>query len=53
MNRKAKLWDLYVQHHGAIREEAREDFHTLFGKAFLVAYEQQIAQLRRSAEPGP
>ena len=46
-HRKAKLWDLYVQHHDSIREEAQEDFHTLFGKAFLAAYDQQIAQLRR------
>lgn len=47
-HRKARLWDLYLQHHDAIREEAQEDFHNLFGKAFLAAYEQQIAQLRRS-----
>ena len=47
-HRKAKLWDLYLQHHTAIREEAQEDFHTLFGRAFLAAYEQQVAQLRRS-----
>ncbi len=46
MNRRARLWDLYLQHHGAIREEAQEDFHTLFGKAFLAAYEQQIERLR-------
>lgn len=48
INRKAKLWDLYLQHHDAIREEAQEDFHSLFGKAFLAAYEQQVAQLRRN-----
>ncbi len=46
MNRRARLWDLYLQHHGAIREEAQEDFHNLFGKAFLAAYEQQIERLR-------
>ena len=42
MNRKAKLWELYLTHFEAIREEAQEDFHTLFGKAFLAAYEQQL-----------
>jgi len=47
MARKARLWDLYLQHHEAIREEAQEDFHALFGKAFLAAYEQQVDQLRR------
>jgi FHA domain-containing protein len=47
INRKAKLWDLYLQHQESIREEAQEDFHTLFGKAFLAAYEQQVARLKR------
>jgi FHA domain-containing protein len=46
MNRRARLWDLYLQHHSAIREEAQEDFHNLFGKAFLSAYEQQIERLK-------
>jgi len=48
-HRKARLWDLYLEHHGSIREEAQDDFHTLFGKAFLAAYEQQIERLQRSA----
>ncbi|MBW8828979.1 MAG: type VI secretion system-associated FHA domain protein TagH [Burkholderiales bacterium] len=47
MNRKARLWDLYLQHHGAIRDEAQDDFQALFGKAFLAAYEQQLERLRR------
>jgi FHA domain-containing protein len=47
--RKARLWDLYLQHQGAIRDEAQEDFHALFGKAFLAAYEQQVQQLKRNA----
>lgn len=48
MHRKARLWDLYLQHHEQICDEAQEDFHTVFGKAFLEAYEQQIEQLKRS-----
>jgi FHA domain-containing protein len=48
MNRRARLWDLYLQHHQAIRDEAQEDFHALFGKAFLAAYEQQIERIKRS-----
>ncbi|HET8744257.1 MAG TPA: type VI secretion system-associated FHA domain protein TagH, partial [Ramlibacter sp.] len=47
MARKAKLWELYLQHHQAIRDEAQEDFHALFGKAFVEAYEQQLQRLRR------
>ena len=46
MSRKAKLWELYLQHFEAIRNEAQEDFHTLFGKAFLTAYEQQLERLQ-------
>jgi FHA domain-containing protein len=51
LNRKAKLWELYLQHFDAIREEAQEDFHNLFGKAFLAAYEEQLQRLqeRKSA----
>jgi FHA domain-containing protein len=47
MNRKSRLWELYLQHYDAIRDEAQEDFHALFGKAFLAAYEQQLDRLQR------
>jgi FHA domain-containing protein len=53
MNRKAKLWELYLQHYGSIRDEAQEDFHTLFGRAFLAAYEQQLERLRRDKASAP
>ncbi len=53
MNRKAKLWELYLQHYGSIRDEAQEDFHTLFGRAFLAAYEQQLERLRREKAASP
>ncbi len=46
-NRKARLWELYLQHHRSIREEAQEDFHALFGKAFVAAYEQQVERLKQ------
>jgi len=48
LNRKAKLWELYLQHFESIRDEAQEDFHTLFGKAFLEAYEEQLERLNDS-----
>jgi FHA domain-containing protein len=51
MNRRARLWDLYLQHHKVILQEAQEDFHTLFGKAFLAAYEQQIERLKQTSKP--
>jgi len=52
MNRKAKLWELYLQHFEAIRNEAQDDFQALFGKAFVAAYEQQLERLRREKQPG-
>lgn len=45
MNRRARLWELYLQHFESIRGEAQEDFHALFGKAFVAAYEQQLDRL--------
>jgi type VI secretion system FHA domain protein len=46
MNRKAKLWDLFLERHAAISGEAREDFNAAFGKAFRRAYEAQVKKLR-------
>ena len=50
-NRRARLWELYLQHHGRISEAAREDFAELFGKAFVRAYEEhtdRVAAARRA-----
>lgn len=48
-NRKAKLWDQFVALYGGIASEAEDDFHNLFGKAFLEAYEEQMARLKSGA----
>ncbi len=45
-NRKAKLWDQFVALYGSIATEAEDDFHNLFGKAFLKAYEEQMERLK-------
>jgi len=45
-SRKAKLWDQFVALYGTIAKEAEEDFHSLFGKAFLKAYEEQMERLK-------
>jgi len=45
-NRKAKLWDQFIALYGGIATEAEDDFHSLFGKAFLEAYEAQMARLK-------
>jgi FHA domain-containing protein len=53
LNRRSRLWELYLQKFRAIREEAQEDFHALFGKAFVAAYEQQVAGLKRGQQDAP
>jgi FHA domain-containing protein len=50
MNRKARLWELYLQHYGTISGEAEDDFHALFGKAFVAAYEQELDRLPRGRD---
>ena len=45
MNRRAKLWDLYIALYRDIAIEAEEDFHNLFGREFLRAYQEQVERL--------
>jgi len=46
-SRKARLWELFNELYAQIRAEAADDFHAVFGKAFLKAYEEHIEQLHR------
>ena len=48
-SRKARMWEVFVEHYEQIRSEASDDFHTLFGKAFLKAYEEHIDKLKGEA----
>ena len=43
-SRKAKLWDQFCKLYAGIATEAEDDFHTLFGKAFAAAYDEQMAR---------
>lgn len=45
IHRRARLWDLYEQLYRDVAREAEDDFHTLFGREFLRAYEEQVARL--------
>ncbi|AIY39261.1 Uncharacterized protein ImpI/VasC [Collimonas arenae] len=46
--RKAKLWDAYVvRYQRIIAESSQDDFQTLFGKAFLQAYERKIEKMKK------
>ena len=45
MSRRANLWELYVEHFQKVQDDAQEDFHQLFGQAFVEAYEKQLDRL--------
>ena len=45
--RKARMWDVFTQLYGQISSEASDDFHELFGKEFLRAYNEHIDQLAK------
>jgi FHA domain-containing protein/type VI secretion system protein len=51
-NRKAKLWDVFVERHENVAREAQDDFQRLFGNAFNDAYEAQIDALRAARKNG-
>jgi FHA domain-containing protein len=53
MNRKARLWHLFAERYGEISREAEDDFHSLFGREFLRAYEEQIEKLRSQSPNTP
>ncbi len=47
--RKARMWDVFTELYSQISAEASDDFHELFGKEFLRAYEAHIDELQRDA----
>jgi FHA domain-containing protein len=44
--RKTRLWDLYLERYAQIRREVEDDFQSVFGKAFVAAYEAEIARMK-------
>ncbi len=49
MNHRAKLWEAFAKLHGEVAREADGDFHAVFGREFLRAYQARVAGLRDSA----
>ena len=45
-SQKARLWDEFSELFVDISREAQDDFQSLFGKAFLDAYEEEVARLK-------
>jgi predicted component of type VI protein secretion system len=57
-HRRARLWELYLEHYQSLRVEAQDDFQHFFGEAFREAYEAQVQSLdsvpdTQPAAPGP
>jgi FHA domain-containing protein len=46
-SRKARLWELFNELYAQLSAEAADDFHQLFGKAFLKAYEAHVDELHK------
>jgi FHA domain-containing protein len=44
--RHARLWEMFTEHYARIRGEAADDFHALFGHAFLAAYDEHVKRLQ-------
>ncbi len=44
--RKTKLWDVYLERYAQIRREAEDDFQSIFGRAFVNAYERETARMK-------
>jgi FHA domain-containing protein len=43
--RRAQLWEAYQELFGQLSAEAEDDFHEVFGRAFLQAYQEQLDRL--------
>lgn len=52
-NRKAKMWDLFSDLYGDVSKEAEDNFHEMFGREFVRAYEAQIARLSQQGGGQP
>lgn len=45
--RKVKLWGIYLERYSQIRREAEDDFQSIFGRAFVKAYEDETARMKK------
>jgi class 3 adenylate cyclase len=51
--RRARLWNEFRALYGAIAAEAEDDFHSVFGRAFVRAYNEQTATSESSGRAKP
>jgi predicted component of type VI protein secretion system len=45
-SRRAKLWELFVQHQDKLMQAAQDDFNKVFGRDFMATYQAQVRKLR-------
>lgn len=50
-SRNARLWEMFVEHYARIRNDATDDFHALFGDAFLTAYDEHVKRMQNRPSP--
>jgi FHA domain-containing protein len=48
--RRARLWEAYLEHYRSLSEEAQEDFSQFFGEAFREAYSAQVQSLEAAGD---
>jgi len=53
VNRKARLWERYTEQHADIMREVEDDFDSIFGHAFIKAYEANLARLAHAGAGEP
>lgn len=47
-SKKAAMWEAFLRHYQNTSGEIEDDFHTLFGDAFLQAYDMEVSQYKDS-----
>ena len=47
-NRKARMWERFIEVYGVIARDADDDLQRLFGEQFSAAYEDQVERLRQA-----
>jgi FHA domain-containing protein len=50
-SRNARLWEMFIEHYARIRNDATDDFHALFGDAFLTAYDEHVKRMQNRPSP--
>lgn len=49
--RKSRLWDLYTDMYQQIKNEAEDEFHSLFGEVFVKTYDEEVGRLTKRDKP--